>query len=147
MSAMPRNDDILSRRSFLSWLMKGSLAGSALLGLGVLGRFISFQSEQKPPTQFDLGLASNYPTGSRIPFYAAQALIIHNDEGYWALSLVCPHLGCTVSVTGEGFACPCHGSRYLPDGSLRNGPASRPLSPLRVEVNEEGRLILYSDIY
>jgi len=145
MNAMPPKDNTLSRRSFLGWLVKGSLAGSVLLGLGMVGRFISFQSEQSPPSQYDLGLATHYPIGSRIPFTPAQAFIIHNNEGYRAISLVCPHLGCIVNVTGDGFTCPCHGSSYLPDGSLRKGPAARALSPLRVEANEEDHLILYTD--
>ncbi len=144
MHAMPSRDNFISRRSFISWLVKGSLAGSALLGLGMLGRFISFQSEQSQPTEFDLGLASAYPVGSQTPYPPAQAFVIHNDEGYRAISLVCPHLGCTVNVTREGFACPCHGSRYLPDGSLRNGPSSRPLTALWIEVNSAGHLLLYT---
>lgn len=145
MNAMPSNDKRMSRRSFLGWLVKGSLAGSALMGLGMLGKFISFQSEQSAPTQYDLGPATDYPIGARKAYMPAQAFITHDEEGYRAMSLVCPHLGCVVNVTEEGFACPCHGSRYLTDGSLRKGPASRPLSPLRVEVNEDGHLILYID--
>ncbi len=145
MSAMPPKDNRISRRGFISWLVKGSLAGSALLGLGMLGRFISFQSVQSSPKQYDMGPANDFPKGSRKPFLPAQAVIIHNDEGYHAISLVCPHLGCVVNVTSEGFACPCHGSRYLPDGSLRNGPASRALAPLRVELNQDGHLILHID--
>jgi cytochrome b6-f complex iron-sulfur subunit len=144
MSAMPQKDKSLSRRSFLSWLVKGSLAGSALLGLGALGRFISFQNEENPPSQYDLGPATNYPIDSRIPALVAQAIVIHNEQGFSALSLVCPHLGCRVNVTSDGFACPCHGSRFQPDGSLRNGPASRPMAFLRVEVNADGHLILYT---
>ena len=143
MNVMPPKDDIISRRSFVSWLVKGSLAGSALLGLGMLGRFFSFQSEQSFPNQYDLGLATDYPIGSRTPYPTAQAIIIHDSRGYRAISLVCPHLGCIVSMTSDGFACPCHGSRFLPDGGLRNGPASRPLTTLRVEANAQGHLILY----
>jgi len=143
MNAMPPKGDIISRRSFLSWLVKGSLAGSALIGLGMLGRFISFQSEQSPPSQYDLGLVTDYPVGSRKPDLTTQAVIIHDNQGYRAISLVCPHLGCKVNMTSDGFACPCHGSRFLPDGSLRNGPASRPLTTLRIEANAQGHLILY----
>jgi len=145
MSAMPPKDEFISRRNFLGLLVKGSLAGSALLGLGTLVRFISYQSQASPPSQVDLGPATDYPLGSRTPVASAQAIIIHSEQGFSALSLVCPHLGCAVNVTSDGFACPCHGSRFLPDGSLRNGPASHPLSPLRLEVNGEGRLILHRD--
>jgi cytochrome b6-f complex iron-sulfur subunit len=143
MNAMPLKDNSLSRRGFLGWLLKSSLAGSVLLGLGMLGRYISFQSQQNSPNQVDLGLASDYPVGTRKVVSDAQVMLIHNEEGFRAISLVCPHLGCTVNITSEGFSCPCHGSRYLPDGSLRNGPSSRPLATLRIEVNQEGHLILF----
>jgi len=123
--------------------VKASLAGSALLGLSALGRYISFQVESGHPSTYDLGPASDYPAGSSTPALGIPAFIIHNDQGFKALSLVCPHLGCTVNVTDEGFGCPCHGSRFLRDGSLRNGPASHPLTSLKVELNDDGHLILY----
>jgi cytochrome b6-f complex iron-sulfur subunit len=144
MNAMPPKDEPLSRRGFLNLMVKASLAGSALIGLGMLVRYFSFQSETSLPTQYDLGPASDYPFGSRIAVPSAQAVIIHNSQGYSAISLVCPHLGCVVNVNSDGFACPCHGSRFLLDGSLRNGPASKPLTVLRVEENAEGHLILYT---
>jgi len=144
MNATPSKDKLITRRSFVSWLVKGSLAGSALLGLGALGRFISFGSQPSSPSQVDLGPVENYPPGSRSVATSAAVLVIHDEGGFRALSLVCPHLGCTVSVSEEGFTCPCHGSRYLPDGSLRNGPASRSLDSLRVEVDAQGHLIVYT---
>lgn len=143
MNATPLKDKRISRRSFLGWLVKGSLAGSALLGLGALVRFISFESQPSSPSQVDLGPASDYPLGSRTVVTSAPVLVIHNQQGFSALSLVCPHLGCTVGLTEEGFTCPCHGSRFLPDGSLRNGPAARPLTGLRIEVDSNQHLIVY----
>ncbi len=144
MSATPSTDNHISRRTFLGWLIKGSLAGSALLGLGALGRFISFESEPEKPSQYDLGPVTDFPAGTRISVAAIPALIIHNEAGFIALSLVCPHLGCTVEVNEDGFACPCHGSRFNSDGNLRNGPASKPLTSLRVEVNPTGHLVVYT---
>jgi len=144
MNAMPRKGDSLSRRNFLILLGKGSLAGSALISMGVLVRFISFHSEASPPTLYDLGLETNYPLGSRITVQSVPATIIHDSQGYHAISLVCPHLGCVIKTTSDGFACPCHGSRFGSDGSLRNGPASKSLTFLQVETNAEGHLILYT---
>ena len=145
MNAMPSKDKAITRRSFLGWLMRGSLAGSILVGLGVLLRYMSYPSEASPPSQYDLGSAAEYPVGTRKVVTSTQAVIIHDDQGFHALSLACPHLGCMVTETSDGFTCPCHGSRFLHDGSLRNGPASLPLKSLRAAVSAEGHLILYTN--
>jgi cytochrome b6-f complex iron-sulfur subunit len=144
MNATPSKDKHISRRGFLSWLLKGSLAASALLGVAALGRFFSFQSQTSQPSEYDLGPAADYPLNSSTPIPEIPAMVIHSQAGFNAISLVCPHLGCIVNVASDGFACPCHGSRFLPDGSLRNGPASKPLTNLRVEVNSAGHLIVYT---
>jgi len=143
MNAMPLKDETFSRRNFLDLVVKACLAGSALMGFGMILKYLGYQTEESPPSEYDLGLASDYPLGSRITVQPAQAIIIHDNQGYIAISLVCPHLGCRVDVTGDGFACPCHGSRFMPDGSLLNGPASKSLTVLQVEINTEGHLILY----
>lgn len=46
------------------------------------------------------------------------------------LSLRCPHLGCTVRETSDGFVCPCHGSRFSRHGERLSGPAPRGLEHL-----------------
>jgi glycine/D-amino acid oxidase-like deaminating enzyme/nitrite reductase/ring-hydroxylating ferredoxin subunit len=56
---------------------------------------------------------------------------VHRDEDgtLRALSARCTHMGCIVSFNRaeQAWECPCHGSRFAPDGSVVQGPAVRPL--------------------
>jgi cytochrome b6-f complex iron-sulfur subunit len=134
----------LSRRDFLKLASRGLLAVSGLLGLGMLGRFLGYQTDPPPPTEFDLGPASDYPVGTRTPIPQVPAMLIHTEAGFTALSLTCTHLGCTVEQKADGFACPCHGSRFDADGNVTHGPATKGLVSLRVEQDEQGHVIVYT---
>jgi hypothetical protein len=67
MNAMPLKDKPLSRRGFIGLVVKASLAGTALFGLGALGRFLSYQSGSDQPAFFDLGPTTGFPIGSLSP--------------------------------------------------------------------------------
>jgi cytochrome b6-f complex iron-sulfur subunit len=147
MNAMPSNGDPskprIGRGGFIKLATQSLLAISGLLGLGGLVRFLSFQPDPSSPSSYDLGPASDYPPGSTTLIQKAQAVLLHNENGFLALSLICPHLGCTLEPDQGGYACPCHGSRFNAVGSRQNGPANQPMRVLAVEETADGRLVLH----
>lgn len=73
----------------------------------------------------------------------ARIAVIRERGAYYALDLVCTHLGCTVGVTPVELVCPCHGSRFDRKGRVLQGPADRPLRQYRVEEHD-GRLTVFA---
>ena len=135
----------ITRRNFLNLTTQGLLGLIGLLGLGGLIRFLSYQPDPPPPKKFEIGPASKYPPESRSVLPDIPAILISSKSGLTILSLVCPHLGCTVESKPPGFVCPCHGSRFDEDGTVTKGPANRSLKSLRVEQTADGNLIVYKD--
>ena len=71
--------------------------------------------------------------------------IVRDREGIYAVSLICTHLGCIVSKTNKGYACPCHGSKFDEQGSVTGGPAPKGLNWLEVSQLPSGKLIVNAD--
>jgi cytochrome b6-f complex iron-sulfur subunit len=138
-------EEKLSRRDFLKLARNGLLTLSGLLGLAGLLRYLSYQSQPPVPTEFILGAPTDYAPGSRTVLSQVPALLIRSTSGFTALSLVCPHLGCTVDPQPDGFACPCHGSRFGLQGQVVHGPAGKALTVLRVENAPDGKLHLFTN--
>ena len=63
----------------------------------------------------------------------AKPIAVYKDEGgdLKAVSAVCTHLACIVhfNTAEKSWDCPCHGSRFDVDGSVIQGPATKPLEP------------------
>lgn len=69
--------------------------------------------------------------------YRHQRFALIREQGnVYVLSLVCTHLGCTLSVTPKGLTCPCHGSVFDRFGAVITGPADENLP--RLELQQQG---------
>jgi len=63
-----------------------------------------------------------------------ETIAAYRDRGgrLFTVSPVCTHMKCRVSWNAleTSWDCPCHGSRFAPDGSVLEGPALQPLEPV-----------------
>jgi Rieske Fe-S protein len=73
------------------------------------------------------------PAGGALVLPQQRVAVVREGDAFYAIDLVCTHLGCTVQATEQGFACPCHGSRFGSGGEVLTGPAPRALGRLRLE--------------
>ena len=153
--AIPNDSSSLSRRQLFNFLTGATVAATAASALYPATRFFV------PPaaTTAGGGILAKDKLGNPIP--ASQ--ILANPPGTRALiaglageptyltvqtdgtlsdrGLVdnCTHLGCTFPWNGhdQQFQCPCHGSRYDPEGRVVRGPAPLPLKLVQVVVADD----------
>lgn len=72
--------------------------------------------------------------GARVAAYRAP------DGSVTLRSAVCTHMACLVAWNGADrtWDCPCHGSRFTPDGQVIAGPATTPLEPVALATVPQG---------
>lgn len=73
--------------------------------------------------KFKIGPPDRFPRGATL-LRERNVLVLRDERGFRAMSLVCTHLGCiTAHGPDGGFVCPCHGSRFDEEGNVVQGPA------------------------
>ena len=94
-----------------------------------------------PPTSGAAAPAANavaktadVPVGSGV--IVGEVVVTQPSAGVFkGFSAKCTHAGCTVNKVADGtIDCPCHGSKFNLDGSVANGPATKPLQAQAVTV-------------
>jgi cytochrome b6-f complex iron-sulfur subunit len=98
-----------------------------------------------PVRRYKVGHPEEYAVGGEKLLEKENVYVFRDAEGIYAVSAVCTHLGCTVTRSQEGFACPCHGSKFDPSGRVRGGPAPRALPWLEVTRAADGQLVVLAD--
>jgi cytochrome b6-f complex iron-sulfur subunit len=132
----------LSREGFLRLVSRAALwltGGASVVGLV---HYLSYETDPPPQSIFTIGAPESYPAGTATVVPGARAVLYREEDGFWALSLVCSHLGCTTEEDGSGYRCPCHGSRYDRQGHVVNGPAKQALKAVWVDLDADGNLVI-----
>lgn len=89
--------------------------------------------EGKPKKQMVL-VAQNAGWGR---FTSEQSVwLIKNGDQVTVFSSVCPHLGCTVNESANGFGCVCHNSAWTRDGETAGGPTPRGMDRLEHKIED-----------
>jgi cytochrome b6-f complex iron-sulfur subunit len=141
--AQAHQEGIDERRDFLTRAAFWTTAGT--LGLAALGILRMPMPGVLPGRAgaIKIGMPGDYPVSSDPVRVAGQNLfVVHDTDGFWAVSAICTHLGCIVADNGNGFACPCHGSRFSRDGKVLQGPAPSPLRWYELSLAADGQLLV-----
>lgn len=99
----------------------------------------------EPSRRFTIGRPEDFPPGSATFLPDRRLFVFNGADGFYAISAICTHLGCTVRRGGPGFMCPCHGSQYDRNGHVVHGPAPRSLSWFAMSVTARGQLVVDLD--
>ena len=140
----PETGTGVSRRDFLGEITLGAL-GVAGLGAGALTyQYFSPNVLFEPATTFRAGDPDIIRSNSVTFLQDQQVYIVRTGGGFYAVSAVCTHLGCVTQWKAEAnmIACPCHGSKFTPEGKKIEGPAPRPLPHYSITLTADGELIV-----
>jgi cytochrome b6-f complex iron-sulfur subunit len=142
------SDSAMERRTFIKWLAIGWTAFAAVVaGYGTLFlRFLFPNVLFEPKQSFLAGFPEDYEVGKVSERFKGKhaVWIVRDTEKLYVLSTVCTHLGCTPNwlENDNKFKCPCHGSGFYKTGINFEGPAPRPLERFKVELNDEGEILV-----
>ncbi|WUI02999.1 Rieske (2Fe-2S) protein [Spirillospora sp. NBC_00431] len=85
----------------------------------------------------EVAKAADVPVGGGKINGTEKVVVTQPSQGVFkAFTAVCTHQGCTVGGVSDGvIKCDCHGSEFkVADGSVRKGPAKKPLKEYPVQV-------------
>ncbi|MEO1094147.1 MAG: ubiquinol-cytochrome c reductase iron-sulfur subunit [Cyanobacteria bacterium J06638_28] len=149
----------MKRRDFINWVGLGVLAGSLPVAIAAC------QSEDTASTPTPDSAATpevdstprddGFATIGTVTeldgqgflasktFQGEQVIVVRNAGDVIALNSLCTHQGCSVDWDGdaEALACPCHGSKFSPDGTVTEGPAASPLGVFEAKIEEDWVLV------
>lgn len=134
------------RRDFLG------LAGLWSAGIAIAGSIIGMARLPRPRVlpevarRFRAGKPEELTPGTVKILPKHNVRIVVTDQGITAMSMICTHLGCIVGESEEGFACPCHGSKFDARGNVVGGPAPRGLVWLAISQAADGSVIVDKDV-
>ncbi len=125
----------MPRRDFLGLAALGSMIAAFVFSVFGMLKLPKAAVSATLSKKFNVTLPDTLLEGEAFIPPGRNVAVFRDGEGVYAISTVCTHLGCIVKASGAGFDCPCHGSGFEKDGTVRKGPAPKPLPWLKVAKN------------
>ncbi len=135
-------DKGFTRRNFFH-IGRKWIGGLILLEIiAVVVAFLGFGRKKKDTTEtasqpVDAGYAKDFANDTVTYFRKGSFFLVRMpDGGFLALSMACPHLGCSVQWDApvKRFNCPCHSSAFDIKGNISASPATRPMDYFPVQI-------------
>lgn len=123
--------------------MQISLWFSAAVSSWGIFKFLSYD----PPKEvllpsITLGEPVSYISGTATYIPEVKAWLVRDENGLYAVTSTCTHLGCTVNHQDDKFVCPCHGSQFTISGEVLLGPAIKALEHYQVSLSTNGLVVI-----
>ena len=130
----------VSRRTFLRYLLKGSLLGLLGAAFYPIARYLYPPRGAEPSVSSVVAAKTGEVAANQAKIFRfgnRPGILIHtlHDE-FKAFSAVCTHLNCTVQYDEDASViwCACHNGKYDLNGQVISGPPPRPLEAYKVNV-------------
>jgi cytochrome b6-f complex iron-sulfur subunit len=142
----------MNRREFLMWVGVGGVASYLPVAIAACSPKSTQSKSSASSARADgfqsVGTVADLDQKGQIlnkNFSAGTVLVIRdsaNANKIIAVNPSCTHAGCTVTWEKDkkDFLCPCHDSKFSPEGKVLQGPAKKPLPSYTAKI--EGNSIL-----
>lgn len=147
----------MNRRAFFNWVGVGFLASSLPVAIASCMSDNSSQQATTPtptpsqrPDGFEqVGTVADLNSKGQIlhkPSPEKAVLVVRDPKDankILAVNPTCPHKACIIGWQADQnvFICPCHNSKFTPDGKFLNPPANKPLQVYQAKVEGEQILV------
>jgi len=132
----------VSRRDFLGLTAFGVALTSLSGVVSWFARLFKPDVHYEEVKKVKIGKPDQFPVGTWKKFDEQKLFVFSDEDGFYAITAVCQHLGCIVYKTDWGFQCPCHGSKYDKMGNVIGGPAPRGLPWFKIDQLVDGTLVV-----
>ncbi|MUG91280.1 Rieske 2Fe-2S domain-containing protein [Scytonema sp. UIC 10036] len=139
----------MNRREFFGWVGLGAIFTSLPVAIAACSSQSTPSKLSNAPPRSDgfkaIGTVAELDQKGHI--LNQDVIIIRNpteNNGLIAVNSTCTHAGCAVNweANQKSFVCPCHESKFAPDGKVLGGPATKPLQTYTAKLEGGDVLVI-----